>query len=199
MNAAFPLSTRISQAELPNSLDEVCPRSAMISPPEMNESLPVNDISDQIREAVLHLQRDLDRVTARVRSLEVSALSGSLHNSLVSDHMNSVTPAYPLGEEHQIFNMLCCNILECDLYQDSVEPLMDRLHLLVSTQVEKLLFTLQERNIRFLSSCQHFMESKGSFLCSQESATGCYPEPITPSYFSKIHFYTVLPPTSRSS
>jgi hypothetical protein len=115
MNAAFPLSTRISQAELPNSLDEVRLNSAMISPPEMNEPLPVNDISDQIREAVLHLQRDLDRVTARVRSLEVSALSGSLHNSLVSDHMSSV---YHLGEEHQIVNMLCCNILECDLYQD---------------------------------------------------------------------------------
>lgn len=92
MTAAFPLSTRISQAELPNSLDEVCLRSAMISPPEMSELLPVNDISDQIREAVLHLQRDLDRVTARVRSLEVSALSGSLHNSLVSDHMSSETP-----------------------------------------------------------------------------------------------------------
>jgi hypothetical protein len=110
MNAAFPLSTRISQAELPNSLDEVFPKSAMISPPEMNESLPV-DISDQIREAVLHLQRDLDRVTARVRSLEVSALSGSIHNSLVSDHMSSETLVYPLGEEHQIFKMLCCNIL----------------------------------------------------------------------------------------
>ncbi|PNF29158.1 hypothetical protein B7P43_G11862 [Cryptotermes secundus] len=80
---AFPLSTWISQAELPNSPDVVWPKSAMISPPETNESLPVNDISDQIREAVLHLQRDLDRVNARVRSLEVSALSGSLHNSLV--------------------------------------------------------------------------------------------------------------------
>ncbi|XP_063237531.1 acyl-CoA-binding domain-containing protein 4 isoform X2 [Bacillus rossius redtenbacheri] len=33
-------------------------------------------ISEKIRDTVLHLQRDLDRVTARVRSLEVSALSG---------------------------------------------------------------------------------------------------------------------------
>lgn len=117
MNAAFPLSTRINQAELPSSPDDVCPMSAMIRPPEMNESLPVNDISDQIREAVLHLQRDLDRVTARVRSLEVSALSGSLRNSLVSDHMSSETPVYPLGEERQIFNMLYCNILKSDLYR----------------------------------------------------------------------------------
>jgi hypothetical protein len=115
--SAFPLSTRINQAELPNSPDDAHPMAAMIRPPEMNESLPVNDISDQIREVVLHLQRDLDRVTARVRSLEVSALSGSLHNSLVSDHMSSETPVYPLGEEHQILNLLCCKILESDLYR----------------------------------------------------------------------------------
>lgn len=74
-------STRISQTE-PQSSDQRSPQSAVI-PHELNDSLPVTNISDQIREAVLHLQRDLDRVTARVRSLEVSALSGSLHNSLV--------------------------------------------------------------------------------------------------------------------
>ncbi|XP_069703645.1 acyl-CoA-binding domain-containing protein 4 isoform X1 [Periplaneta americana] len=50
---------------------------------EPNRQPAVLDISEQIRDAVLHLQRDLDRVTARVRSLEVSALSGSLHRSLV--------------------------------------------------------------------------------------------------------------------
>lgn len=69
-------SVRIRQAEL------AIPNSAVI-PRELTDFLPVNDISDQIREAVLHLQRDLDGVTARVRSLEVSALSGSLHNSVV--------------------------------------------------------------------------------------------------------------------
>jgi hypothetical protein len=79
MNAVFPVPTRISSVERK-------PNAAMIAPPVLNESLPVNDISDQIREAVLHLQRDLDRMTARVRNLEVSALSGALHNSQVSDH-----------------------------------------------------------------------------------------------------------------
>jgi len=69
-------SMRIRQAEL------ATPNSAII-PRELTDFLPVNDISDQICEAVLHLQRDLDGVTARVRSLEVSALSGSLHNSVV--------------------------------------------------------------------------------------------------------------------
>lgn len=86
MNAAFPVPTRISQTELQIAMVKCCPNSAVMTPPRLSESLPVNDISDQIREAVLHLQRDLDRVTARVRSLEVSALSGSLHNSSVSDH-----------------------------------------------------------------------------------------------------------------
>jgi hypothetical protein len=84
--AAFPPYTRISQAEVQNSVLAESPSSAVITSSELNESLSVIDISDQIRDAVLHLQRDLDRVTARVRSLEVSALSGSLHNSQVSDH-----------------------------------------------------------------------------------------------------------------
>jgi hypothetical protein len=89
----------------------VTPTSALIRPPELNESLSVIDISDQIREAVLHLQRDLDRVTARVRSLEVSSLSGSFHNSLVSDHMSSETLVYPLSK--------CCVVtLENDLYRN---------------------------------------------------------------------------------
>jgi hypothetical protein len=85
MNAAFPLSMRMSQAELHNSSDKQFQQSALRRPHESRESLPLHDISDQIREAVLHLQGDLDRVTARVRSLEASALSGSLHNALVSD------------------------------------------------------------------------------------------------------------------
>ncbi|KAK3930199.1 Acyl-CoA-binding domain-containing protein 5 [Frankliniella fusca] len=34
-----------------------------------------SDISEQMRDVVLHLQRDLDRITARVRSLEVASLS----------------------------------------------------------------------------------------------------------------------------
>lgn len=77
----------------------------------MNESLSVIDISDQIREAVLHLQRDLDRVTARVRSLEVSALSGSFHNSLVSDHMSSETLVYPLRKRCVVtWRMICTGI-----------------------------------------------------------------------------------------
>jgi hypothetical protein len=100
MNSAFPTSVRISQTEL-HSSDKRSPQSAIRSQ-ELNDSLPVNDISDQIREAVLHLQRDLDRVTARVRSLEVSALSGSLSNSLVSDHklINCTVPTKISG-----FNM----------------------------------------------------------------------------------------------
>ncbi|KDR11486.1 Acyl-CoA-binding domain-containing protein 5 [Zootermopsis nevadensis] len=83
VHRAFPVPTRISQTELQIAMVKCCPNSAVMTPPRLSESLPVNDISDQIREAVLHLQRDLDRVTARVRSLEVSALSGSLHNSSV--------------------------------------------------------------------------------------------------------------------
>ena len=82
--AVVQTSMRIHQNELQNSVRFI-PNSAIISH-ELTESLPVNDISDQIREAVLHLQRDLDGVTARVRSLEVSALSGSLRNSVVSDY-----------------------------------------------------------------------------------------------------------------
>lgn len=34
-----------------------------------------SDISEQMRDVVLHLQKDLDRITARVRSLEVASLS----------------------------------------------------------------------------------------------------------------------------
>jgi hypothetical protein len=97
MNAAFGVPMRLVKVEpkcamiIPPELNEspsimLQPNAATISPPELNESQPVNDISDQICEAVLHLQRDLDRVTARVRSLEVSALSGSLYNSRVSDN-----------------------------------------------------------------------------------------------------------------
>jgi hypothetical protein len=82
--ACVETPTWISQTEL-QRLEPMSWQSAIVSR-ELNDSLPVNDVSDQIREAVLHLQRDLDRVTARVRSLEVSALSGSLHNSLVSNH-----------------------------------------------------------------------------------------------------------------
>ena len=89
---------RISQAELQNSVQANL-NSAFI-PRELTDSLPVNDISDQIREAVIHLQRDLDGVTARVRSLEVSALSGSLHNSVVSDY-KLINWTYSPGEKHQ--------------------------------------------------------------------------------------------------
>ena len=91
-------SMRISQAELQNSVQANL-NSAFI-PRELTDSLPVNDISDQIREAVIHLQRDLDGVTARVRSLEVSALSGSLHNSVVSDY-KLINWTYSPGEKHQ--------------------------------------------------------------------------------------------------
>jgi len=91
-------SMRIRQAEL------AVPNSAIISR-ELTDFLPVNDISDQIREAVLHLQRDLDGVTARVRSLEVSALSGSLHNSVVSDY-KLTNCTYSPGEKHQVLK--CC-------------------------------------------------------------------------------------------
>ena len=75
--------------------------SRMIGQAELTDSLPVNDISDQIREAVIHLQRDLDGVTARVRSLEVSALSASLHNSVVSDY-KLINCTYSPGEKHQV-------------------------------------------------------------------------------------------------
>jgi len=88
-------SMMISQAELQNSV-QTNPNSAIIA-----RELPVNDISDQIREAVIHLQRDLDGVTARVRSLEVSALSGSLHNSVVSDY-KLINCTYCPGEKHQV-------------------------------------------------------------------------------------------------
>lgn len=43
--------------------------------PRPNNNAHVTDLSEPIREAVLHLQKDLDRITARVRSLEVSTLS----------------------------------------------------------------------------------------------------------------------------
>lgn len=74
-------SRRISQTELQSSVQANL--NSAIIPRELTDSLPVNDISGQICEAVIHLQRDLDGVTARVRSLEVSALSGSLRNSVV--------------------------------------------------------------------------------------------------------------------
>jgi hypothetical protein len=96
-------SRRISQTELQNS-DQMNLRS-VIRTHEPTDSLPVNDISNQIREAVLHLQRDLDGVNARVRSLEVAALSGSLHNSVVSDY-KSINYTYSPGEKHQV--LVCC-------------------------------------------------------------------------------------------
>jgi hypothetical protein len=96
-------SMRISQAELQN-LDQMNLWSA-IRPHELTDSLPVNNISNQIREAVLHLQRDLDGVNARVRSLEVAALSGSLHNSVVSDY-KLINCTYSPGEKHQV--LICC-------------------------------------------------------------------------------------------
>jgi hypothetical protein len=48
------------------------------------------------------------------------------------------------------------------------------------------------------------MEHEGSLPCSQGRCTGHYPEPdessrTTLSYFSKFHFYIILPPKSRSS
>jgi hypothetical protein len=101
MNAAFPVPMgRISVPELVEFT------SAMITPPTLNESLPVNDISDQIREAVLNLQRDLDRVTARVRSLEVSALSGSIQR--VSDH------------ELRNYSVLPEKVIDVDLFNNLV-------------------------------------------------------------------------------
>jgi hypothetical protein len=116
MTAAFVgTSTRISQTE-PQSSDQRSPQAAVI-PHELNDSLPVTNISDQIREAVLHLQRDLDRVTARVRSLEVSALSGSLHNSLVSDHKLINCTILPKRETSG-FNRSCVNKLKNVLCRD---------------------------------------------------------------------------------
>jgi hypothetical protein len=103
----------------------VRPTSAVISSSELNMSLPVNDISDQIREAVLHLQRDLDRVTARVRSLEVSALSGSLHNSLVSDYIRTETLVLPMWK--------CCVVTYWVIICTGISKLlMDTLHLLMT-------------------------------------------------------------------
>ncbi|GFG37502.1 hypothetical protein Cfor_09564 [Coptotermes formosanus] len=93
--ACVETPTWISQTEL-QRLEPMSWQSAIVSR-ELNDSLPVNDVSDQIREAVLHLQRDLDRVTARVRSLEVSALSGSLHNSLGQ---------VGIGPDHKIFGLM---------------------------------------------------------------------------------------------
>jgi len=101
--AAVETSKRIHQAERQSSV-WLNPQAAII-PLELTDSLPVNDISDQIREAVLHLQRDLDGVSTRVRSLEVSALSGALHNSVVSDY-KSMSCTYSPGVKHQVLK--CC-------------------------------------------------------------------------------------------
>jgi len=92
-------SRRISQTELQSSVQANL--NSAIIPRELTDSLPVNDISGQICEAVIHLQRDLDGVTARVRSLEVSALSGSLRNSVVSDY-KLINCTYSPGEKHQV-------------------------------------------------------------------------------------------------
>ena len=82
--------------DIPEEDTIVVPKSVRIDSSYMNGTLSPNqrnlgnqfrhdhDISDQIRDAVLHLQQDLDRVTSRVRSLEVTALSGTPHGSLVS-------------------------------------------------------------------------------------------------------------------
>jgi hypothetical protein len=48
------------------------------------------------------------------------------------------------------------------------------------------------------------MEPEGSLLCSQEPATGYYPDPDETNphpqpYFPKIHFNIILPSTPRSS
>ncbi|PSN41072.1 hypothetical protein C0J52_10614 [Blattella germanica] len=81
--------------DIPEEDTIVVPKSVRIDSSSMNGTLSPNqrnlgnqfrhdhDISDQIRDAVLHLQQDLDRVTSRVRSLEVTALSGTPHGSLV--------------------------------------------------------------------------------------------------------------------
>lgn len=103
--AAVETSMRIHQAELQSPVQTNL--NSAIIPHELIDSLPVIDISDQIRETVLHLQRDLDGVSARVRSLEVSALSGSLHNSVVSDY-KLINCTYSPGEKSG-FKMLCVN------------------------------------------------------------------------------------------
>ena len=101
---------RISQTELQNS-NQTNLQSA-IRLHELTDSLPVNDIADQIREVVLHLQRDLDGVTARMRSLEVSVLSGSLHNSVVSDY-KLINCTYSPGEKHRVLKCSVLTTEEC--------------------------------------------------------------------------------------
>ena len=44
--------------------------------PKSNGNVNIPDVvSEQLRETVFHLQKDLDRITSRVRSLEVAILS----------------------------------------------------------------------------------------------------------------------------
>ncbi|XP_034242775.1 acyl-CoA-binding domain-containing protein 5 isoform X2 [Thrips palmi] len=52
--------------------DRGSPSARRKNPSQAHDS---HDISEQMRDVVLHLQKDLDRITARVRSLEVASLS----------------------------------------------------------------------------------------------------------------------------
>lgn len=52
--------------------DRGSPSARRKNPTQTQDS---HDISEQMRDVVLHLQKDLDRITARVRSLEVASLS----------------------------------------------------------------------------------------------------------------------------